>query len=123
MTAVALLLLLQIPDPAGTAQFEPLYRAELALREKQHGAKHTRVARAMRDLALFLKAHARNDEARALLSRALAIEERAQDCLALAELSPPHEAGPLLERSLRIKESPQAHHRLADLLALSLIHI
>jgi len=117
MAAAALLLLWQIPDPAGTAQFEPLYRAELSLRQKQLGEKDPRVAQAMRDLALFLKTHGKNDEARALLSRALAIEERAEDCLALAELSPPHEAGPLLERSLWIKESPQAHHRLADLLA------
>jgi len=117
MAAAALLLLLQIPDPAGTAQFEPLYRAELALREKQHGEKHPRVAQALRDLALFLKTHSRKDEARDLLARALAIQERAEDCFALAELSPPHEAGPLLERSLRLKESPEAHHRLADLLA------
>lgn len=117
MAAVALLFLLQIPDPAGTAQFEPLYRQELALRQKQHGEKHARVAQALRDLALFLKAHTRNDEARSLLSQALGIEERAEDCLALAELSPPHEAGPLLERSLKLKESPEAHHRLADLLA------
>lgn len=117
MAAAALLLLLQIPDPAGTAQFEPLYRQELALRQQQLGPKHPRVAQAMRDLALFLKTQAKKDEARALLTSALAIEARAEDCLTLAELSPPHEAGPLLERSLRLRETPEAHHRLADLLA------
>lgn len=117
MAAAALLLLLQIPDPAGTAQFEPLYRQELALRQQQLGPKHPRVAQAMRDLALFLKTHSKKDEARALLAGALAIQARAEDCLALAELSPPHEAGPLLERSLSLQETPEAHHRLADLLA------
>ncbi|MCC6591376.1 MAG: tetratricopeptide repeat protein [Bryobacterales bacterium] len=117
MWAVVVLVLFQIPDPAGTAQFEPLYREEVARVERQYGATHPKAAQAVRDLALFVRGQGRPDEARDLLRRVVAIEAKPDDLLALAELSPPAEAGPLLERSLGIKETPEAHHRLADLLA------
>jgi hypothetical protein len=115
----ALLLFLQPPDPAATAQFEPLYRAELAARQAQYGSRHPRVAQALRDLALFLKANGKPAESVTLLRQALAIDERPQDLITLAQLVPPAEAAVLLERSLKLKPSGEAHHRLADLLAAS----
>jgi tetratricopeptide (TPR) repeat protein len=104
----------QPPDPANTAQFEPLYRAELAAKGTAFGKTDARTLQAVRDLALFLKGHESTAEARALLRRLAETKPTAADLLALAELSEPGEALPLLERAVSLEESGEARWRLGS---------
>ncbi len=106
--------LLQLPDPANTAQFEPLYRAELSAKESAFGKTDPRTLQAVRDLALYLKGHDRAEEARSLLRRLAGAKPTGGDLLALAELSEPGEALPLLERALSLEESGEARWRLGS---------
>ncbi|HET8550331.1 MAG TPA: tetratricopeptide repeat protein [Bryobacteraceae bacterium] len=108
---------LQNPD------FEYLYREALAIRERQLGNEHPKVAASLIDLALYLKGRGDTAEPRQLLRRAVAVYEKtnaAQVAVALehlAELLQPSEAEPLLRRALA--SSPDRPHlllKLADLL-------
>ena len=118
MLAVVLLATaLQSPD------FEYLYREALAMREKQFGREHPKVADRVLDLALYLKRRGETAEPKRLLRRALGMYEKAkaaQFSIALenlADLSQPAEAETLLRRAVAADpDTPRLAARLADVL-------
>jgi tetratricopeptide (TPR) repeat protein len=95
-----------------TAMLRRVYEEALARRQKEYGAADARTAQAARDLGLFLeragdKAGARRSLAEAVRMDGRALGENAaqtlEDVAALAFVSPPAEAEPLLRR---VAESP-----------------
>src|SRR5207247_4174216 len=60
-----------------SAEFEPLYRQALAIRERRLGPDHPKVAESLTNLALLLRNHGDLSAAEPLLRRALAIRESA----------------------------------------------
>jgi tetratricopeptide (TPR) repeat protein len=65
--------------PADPATLAPLYEQALAVREKQLGAGHPRVARAASDLGLFLRQTGNAAAAEAPLRRVVAVDETNSD--------------------------------------------
>ncbi len=65
----------RMPAPADPASFRPLFERALADREKQWGAKDSKVARSAADLGLFLESLGDFSAAEQPLRRALAIDQ------------------------------------------------
>jgi tetratricopeptide (TPR) repeat protein len=97
------------PDPA---MLRRVYEEVLARRQREFGVADPRTAQAARDLGLFLRANGDATGARRALAEAVRIDESAfgvaapqtfADAAALASVSPPAAAEPLLRRAA---ESP-----------------
>ncbi|MBI4904569.1 MAG: tetratricopeptide repeat protein [Acidobacteria bacterium] len=101
-----------------------LYQREVEAREKQYGPEHPAVARALSDIALFLRNQALKDEAEPLLRRALAIDEKAsgaesertvQDLEDLVSVMQPQAALPFVQRLARSSQAGVAARNLSKL--------
>jgi tetratricopeptide (TPR) repeat protein len=118
--AVALGLAFQ-PDAAGVRH---IFEDALARREREFGATDPRTAQAARDLGLYLRAHGDALAARRALAQALRIDDgnlgpsapqALEDAAALAGVSPPAAAEPLLRRAAEASDPVLAGEALSSL--------
>lgn len=110
IVAVAMVCGLSAQPDAGVVRH--VFEESLARRQREYGAADARTAQAARDLGLFLRANKDTAGARAALAQALRIDDTAlglsapqtlEDAAALASVSTPAAAEPLLRRAV---ESP-----------------
>ena len=110
-----------------TAMLRRLYEENLARRQREYGAADARTAQAARDLGLFLNSSGDKVSARRALAEAVRIDEKAlgatspqtlEDVSALAAISPPAEAAPLLRRAAESPDPTIAGPALSSLAAM-----
>jgi tetratricopeptide (TPR) repeat protein len=101
-----------------------VFEEALARRQKEFGATDARTAQAARDLGLFLRANGDNAGARRALTQALRTDDTAlgvaapqtlEDAAALASVSPPASAEPLLRRAAESQDPVVAGEALSSL--------
>ncbi len=128
--ALILCFLLTGPAPAfqpDRAMLRRLFEESLTWRTQEYGRNDARTAQAARDLGLFLERNGETLAARRALTETIAIDESVfgksapqtlEDVSALASISPPAQAGPLLRRAAESSDPSVAGPALSSLAEL-----